>query len=650
MDPNSIKTMAAAAGAGSKEGEYVEDIFSTDLWTGTGSSRTVTTGIDLDENDGMIWIKARTASYDHNMYDTERGATYRLVPNNDSAHTAEATGLTAFNSNGWSTGSSAYTNESGKDYVGWTFREAPGFFDVVQFTKSSDAAASFTHNLGCVPGMMIITAVSKANHWSVWHKSLPESDEDFLHLNESGGYETSSTRFGADPTATHFTVGSHNEFSGSNTYVAYLFADGDDSDAQIFGEKGDESIIKMGTYTGNGSTTGPEINLGWEPQFLIIKKSSAGDSWQLKDVMRRFSLKQLLINSNGGEAPADEASRVDPTPTGFAVKTSDGAFNSNSGTYVYMAIRRGPMKTPEDATKVFAIDYGANADPAFDSGFTVDAAIRHPTYASAGNNPRIYSRLQDTKHLYTSYTGGEGTEANSVWNSHAGFYKDDSTNAIAWMFQRAPGFMDVVCYEGTGSARWQTHNLGVTPELILIKRRDSTSNWVVGHKDMNGGTDPWSYYLYLQANDSQGSSGNQFDDTAGSATQFRLGGSNDVNGNTYTYVAFLFASLDGISKVGSYTGPSIGNNVEVDCGFSAGARFVLIKRTDSANDWFVFDSTRGISTGSDDPYFFLNTTAAQVTDQDKLDVNSSGFTVRPNADAESGLNTNGGTYIYLAIA
>ena len=300
------------------------------------------------------------------------------------------------------------------------------------------------------------------------------------------------------------------------------------------------------------------------------------------------------------------------------------------------------MKTPEDATKVFAIDYGANADPAFDSGFTVDAAIRHPTYASAGNNPRIYSRLQDTKHLYTSYTGGEGTEANSVWNSHAGFYKDDSTNAIAWMFQRAPGFMDVVCYEGTGSARWQTHNLGVTPELILIKRRDSTSNWVVGHKDMNGGTDPWSYYLYLQANDSQGSSGNYFDDTAGSATQFRLGGSNDVNGNTYTYISYLFASLDGVSKVGTYS--STGSDVTVNCGFSP--RFILVKSSDTnTGHWYALDTARGLVAGND-YWIELDETTAE-SDDDLIDPTGSGFTVHPNNffNADTGKD-----YIFLAIA
>jgi len=112
-----------------------------------------------------------------------------------------------------------------------------------------------------------------------------------------------------------------------------------------------------------------------------------------------------------------------------------------------------------------------------------------------------------------------------------------------------------------------------------------------------------------------------------------------------TFIAYLFASVDGISKVGSYTGT--GNDLNVDCGFSAGARFILIKRTDSSGDWYVWDSLRGIVAGND-PYLLLNTTAAQVTNTDYIDPLASGFTVTSSAPAA--LNASGGTYIFYAIA
>ena len=110
-------------------------------------------------------------------------------------------------------------------------------------------------------------------------------------------------------------------------------------------------------------------------------------------------------------------------------------------------------------------------------------------------------------------------------------------------------------------------------------------------------------------------------------------------------MAYLFASLSGISKVGNYTGT--GNDINVDCGFSSGARFVLIKRTDSDADWFLFDTLRGIAVGND-PYLLLNMAAIQVTNTDYIDPLNAGFTVTSSAPAA--LNTSGGTYIFLAIA
>ena len=120
---------------------------------------------------------------------------------------------------------------------------------------------------------------------------------------------------------------------------------------------------------------------------------------------------------------------------------------------------------------------------------------------------------------------------------------------------------------------------------------------------------------------------------------------NDTNASSYTYIAYLFASLDGISKVGSYTGT--GSNVNVDCGFTAGSRFILIKRTDSSGDWYVWDTERGIVSGND-PYLLLNSDAAEVTNTDYIDPLNAGFTVTSSAPAA--LNASGGTYLFLAIA
>jgi hypothetical protein len=124
---------------------------------------------------------------------------------------------------------------------------------------------------------------------------------------------------------------------------------------------------------------------------------------------------------------------------------------------------------------------------------------------------------------------------------------------------------------------------------------------------------------------------------------FSVGG-NNVGAGT-TYVAYLFATCAGVSKVGTYTGT--GTTLQINCGFTAGARFVLIKRTDSTGDWYVWDSARGIIAGND-PYLLLNSTAAEVTNTDYVDAYSAGFELSSTAPAA--LNANGGTYIFLAIA
>jgi hypothetical protein len=208
------------------------------------------------------------------------------------------------------------------------------------------------------------------------------------------------------------------------------------------------------------------------------------------------------------------------------------------------------------------------------------------------------------------------------------------------MFKRATGFMDVVCYTGTGSATSFNHGLGVIPLLQIIKRRNATGSWYVNAYDLS----PTSRG-FLNAGNQFATSGTEW--SGSNATTFSVysGGLANINISGATYVNYLFASVSGVSKVGTYTGT--GADLNVDCGFTGGARFILIKRTDSSGDWYVWDSLRGISAGND-PYLLLNTTAAQVTGTDYVDPLNAGFTVTSNAS--STVNVNGGTYIFLAIA
>jgi hypothetical protein len=198
----------------------------------------------------------------------------------------------------------------------------------------------------------------------------------------------------------------------------------------------------------------------------------------------------------------------------------------------------------------------------------------------------------------------------------------------------------VVCYTGTGSNTTQTHNLGVVPELIIVKRRDTAADW-----DSYSSALANTEYLVVNTNAAKDTGATRWNSTTPTASVFSIGTSTTTNASAGTYVAYLFATCAGVSKVGSYTGTA--TTLQINCGFTAGSRFVLIKRTDFVGPWYVWDSARGIVAG-DDPYLIISSTAAEVTNTDYVDTYNAGFEI--TSTAPNSINANGGTFIFLAIA
>ena len=634
-------------GGGGGDKVYVEDLFSTYLHTGTNSAQTITNGIDLDGEGGLVWVKGRTAAYNNILFDTERGNTSSLKSNSVAEAETIATRVTGFLSNGFTVGSNGNVSANDEDFVSWTFRKAPGFFDVVTYNGQSnggtfDTWITIPHNLGSTPGMVILKCTSNAESWVIWHRSLPTSAGNF----DTYGVNTtnSNTYFGrpagtADANNIYVRAGQFASGYQGYTYVAYFFA----HDDQQFGKGGDEAIIKCGTYTGN-ATAGNYIDaIGFEPQWVMIKNSTSnGTHWVIFDDMRGICDVADGKYLRASDSTSEYGSRFTFRASGFAPYETAAPANSNNDDYIYMAIRRGPMKTPEDATKVFAIDYGNGSTniPNFDSGFPVDFAIAKVFGSS--DAPETITRLTGNKALKTDDDDVEVSNgANWVTDSNVGWAKVDySTTRISWMWQRAPGFFDVVCYDGTGSARTVSHNLGVVPEMMIVKKRNASDAWVAYHS-ATGNTG----YTMIGTSGTYSPRPDYWNSTTPTATQFTVGSEDRVNESDDNFIAYLFATLPGISKVGSYTGT--GNDIDVNCGFTSGARFVLIKRTDSTGDWYVWDSVRGIIAG-DDPYLLINEDDAEVTNTDYIDPLTTGFTV--TSSAPDALNVSSGDYIYLAIA
>ena len=667
---SSSQQLLLGEGAGGAAPVYIEDVFSTWLYTGTDATLAIPNGIDLSTKGGLVWIKNRSTNSSfggsHQLVDTVRGLTATsgssmLSTNNaDSSsgtngYSASTQGFSSFDTTGFtvkSSGGEVYSgacNTSGVRYTSWTFREQPKFFDIVTYTGNGAAGRQISHNLGSTPGCIIVKTATGGNGWNVWHTALGGNDKEIL-LNSTNA-STSFGYFGGAPTSTTFTVDGA-VGNGTNTngqlFVAYIFA----HNAGGFGAAGTDNVISCGSMTISGSDT--TVTLGYEPQWLLVKRTSNTGNWILWDVMRGLPVggsgMGLFPNTSGVEEAAGGANL---SATGFTIPSGQ----LGTGDYIYIAIRRGPMKVPTSGTSVFSpLALSNTTGTKNTTGFPVDLQIN--AERNGVHNTFVVDRLRgvitnntDTAspYLKTNATSAEATDITALtryWDN-TGFMTASWQNGAGtayWNFGRAPGFFDEVCYMGTGVTTNFTHNLGVVPDMIITKKRSNTGPWSV-YTSATGNTD----YLELNTNNAVATNTSYYNSTTPTASVFTLGSSTSTNTSSQTYVAYLFATCAGVSKVGSYVGTGTTN--QIDCGFTGGARFVMIKRTDNYNadvgNWYVWDSARGIVSGND-PYLFINSTAAEVTNTDYIDPYSAGFEI--SSTAPNGINQSSANYIFLAIA
>ena len=655
------------AGQPTGPGPDVAEVFSTYLYTGNTTTQNIVNDIDLAGEGGLVWIKERDrANTQHSLFDTERGQNKWLnTASTGKSETVPAgKALTSFNSDGFSLGPSHFgTENAAQRLTSWTFRKAPKFFDVITYTGNA-TIRTMAHSLGSVPAMIIIKATGESRPWVVYHSSLGNTKHIFLNATTPAA--TADSWDNTTPTASVFSLPGHmaDVNGAAQSYVAYLFADNSS-------ELADNQMIKVGTYTGNGSATGPVVNLGWEPQWIMIKNSSYSSTashWILIDKMRVMAVGgddgRLYVNNSDAET---NGSMVAPTSTGFNVMSGSTTVNRTNDNYIYMAIRAPMMKEPEAATDLYHTNtYTGNAtqDTAVAGSFGFPPDLMLVSSLSATSNawstygqmliPRIFrGQLTPTANDGQQSSGWEAYYAFDVPNNQGwGLYGSQSgttylnstTTWAASAFKRAKGFLDVVAYTGTGSGSQNvSHSLGVVPEMMWLKVRSDQDNWSVYHSSLGN-----TKRLILNSGGAASSANSTyFNNTTPTDSVFTVG---SISNAAHTYVAYLFATLAGISKVGSYSGNGTNNHV-IDCGFTAGARFILIKRSNASGDWFMYDSVRGITSTSNDGLLYLNNTQAQVTEAAATGVDA----VRPHAsgfqlDSDNTLNHSELDYIFYAIA
>ena len=343
-----------STGGSGKPIENISDAFSTYLYRGTGAAQDIENGVDLDGGDGMVWIKNRSAARDHSLYDTERGAGQRLRSNGTEQSNSYPDTLSSFNSDGFSLGAdgSQFVNNSGEDYASWTFRKAPKFFDVVTYTGDGSVTGNAVqHNLGVKPGAIWVKRLDSTGPWIAMHRDSNSNKWFFSQSNPDKDFGLNTTNIAkldaplyAEITDTSFQPGGlygqspnvrpDKANASGGEYVAYLFAH-DDSD---------ESLIKCGSYKGNKSTDGPEIDLGWQPQWLLFKSATTADAWTIFDAARGIITgggdPYLMPDNSGAEIPGQQC--VDLMPTGFKIANKNNFLNGSGEDYIYMAIKADP--------------------------------------------------------------------------------------------------------------------------------------------------------------------------------------------------------------------------------------------------------------------------------------------------------------------
>ena len=383
--------------------KYIDDAFSTYLYDGNNTLRSIQNGIDLSGEGGLVWIKNRdSTTQDHVWCDTERGAGKILESNQTGAEFTSTARVDSFLSDGFKVGTDNATNQGTNGLTSicsWTFRKAPGFFNIVTWDGNSTAGRTVSHGLGSVPGTIIVKCTTHDTQWPVYHRSLGEGQ--YLLLDDNTSQSTfdsgsSNSRYwnNTAPTSTEFTLSDDGWVNGTDrSYVAYIFA----HDDQTFQDGGDESVIKCGSYTGNGGTDGPFVNLGWEPQWLMIKRTSGSvGGWYIFDNLRGIPFQQGDQSVQAQEINAETTEtniNIRLSPLGFQ-PLDNNAGNTNGSDYIYVAIRK-EHKIPTQGTEVFQAlaRTGSGVDNSGSNivtnvGFSPDWVITRATNNFTAKSPR----------------------------------------------------------------------------------------------------------------------------------------------------------------------------------------------------------------------------------------------------------------------
>ena len=655
-----------------------ESYFNTVTYSNPSTSQAYAVGFAPD----FVWFKERGGANSHQLYDTIRTDhealfsntnddeyDYSSHPSGDLAPTITSTGFTtpAVVNNG--------INNSSNNYVAWAWKAASSNttnndgtiastvrasqetgFSIVTYSPNNTVGMSIGHGLSKAPSLVITKRLDTDQDWGVYNNvSTGNATTNWLSLNDSDAYGSGNYMNIKSSTLELPATGAFWSSSSSNQ-VAYCFANVD-------------GYQRIGSYAGNGLSTGPSVFTGFEPAWVIIKRTDTGDNWIVYDNKRNTALfPNLTSNELSGYN-----NLIKFVSNGFTVNTTDGSLNNSSGNYIFLAIAANPDTTaPTKAnsfeTVLYSGDNNSSTGQQVTVGFKPDftwikqrniSGVRHLLTDSI-TGPSVYTGAGYTHHTnetFSSNTYGEFTSFDDngftvkYW-SGSQYFNTTGKNYVAWNWKALDhdrnlaainndgtiptlvsanpeaGF-SVIQYNNGGSFNQfgVGHGLTSAPQIVFQKSLSATGDWYVITTAIDGSVD----YLKLNTSDQKA-------DMPSTYVNFQLGNNNFSNWwSASNVINYCWHSVAGYSKIDKYSGSgSSGKEVALDFNPS----FVLIKRTNASTGWVIIDDQRGTK----ELYANLSniedtTTASVVLGTNKFTLNTVG----------SWYNASGGVYLYMAF-
>ena len=659
-----------------------------------GTSSNVSFQGSLRFQPDLVWLGSR--SFGDNFYwqDSVRGATHRMHTNlNLGDLGSDSTRFTSFDTNGFTVGSDNSTNNDSETFVAWCFRGAGAAvtndtgsrdtqvsantaagFSIVSLNKPDLNTDTYGHGLTSPVEMIILKRTASSDDWHIYHKDLGNTVR--ISWNSTAQKVTGTGVWGSTtPTDSVFTL--QNQLGGA--HIAYCMHSVD-------------NYQKIGSYTGNNSSSGPIVNTGFEIAFLMIKRADDTGSWTIYDNKRTTSNPRNIAQFNEGSIDNSYGS-VHFLTNGFQITATQN--NVNGGTYLYWAIAADPStaSTPSVTNAFDVVNYTGNGstqeiltdtNPDFvwikgtDTGTSGDSGnfVLFDTVRDAGSEtdaPHFLASNMTNAEFGNANTGvvsfdkkgftvtDDANGGGNVNGASGGLYSNGSYTAFLWSagsheenlptintdgavestvsVNDAAGFSIIKwTSDGGSTATTKGHGMSAAVDFAMVKSMDSNSIWMIFHKDL-----PQNKYIQFNTDALSPDGGTTYFTTSTTTLGFR-DGSNSSSGDNM--IAYAWREISGYSSVGTYTGNS--SSTTVTTGFKP--RWVMMKRTTAVGNWIIWDSINNPSADNDNNnviYANLSNARSDAGSGRFIAFNSNGFTISGDSGNS---NASGHTYLYFALA